>query len=131
MNKCLECESETTNNLYCCFKCRDVARKKKTYEKRKCEICGNIFECRKKDKKRFCSPKCSAKHKSLNKESIGKKIKQTKMEKYGDENYTNVEKSKKTCLERYGTDSFSKTDEYRKKFNPGSNSPTIPGIGCR
>ena len=32
------------------------------------------------------------------------KIKQTKKEKYGDENYNNPEKNKKTCLERYGVE---------------------------
>jgi len=30
------------------------------------------------------------------------KIKQTKLERYGNENYTNREKSRQTCLERYG-----------------------------
>ena len=32
------------------------------------------------------------------------KVKQTKLEKYGDEHYTNKEKAKQTCLEKYGVE---------------------------
>ncbi len=46
--------------------------------------------------------------------SIIRKIKKTKLDKYGDENYVNVQKIKKTCLKKYGVDSFSKTDEFRE-----------------
>lgn len=35
---------------------------------------------------------------------ITKKIKQTKLERYGDENYRNEEKIKQTCLEKYGVE---------------------------
>ena len=47
-------------------------------------------------------------------ESI-KKIKQTKLERYGDENYQNVEKIKQTCLEKYGVDNVWKVKSIRKK----------------
>lgn len=45
------------------------------------------------------------------------KAKQTKLERYGDENYCNIEKIKQTCLERYGVTSYTKTTEYWKKHN--------------
>ena len=32
------------------------------------------------------------------------KIKKTKLEKYGDENWNNQEKNKQTCLNKYGTE---------------------------
>ena len=37
-------------------------------------------------------------------DEITKKIKQTKLERYGDENYRNNEKIKKTCLKKYGVE---------------------------
>ena len=43
------------------------------------------------------------------------KVKQTKLEKYGDENYTNKEKAKQTCLEKYGVDHPSKSEIIREK----------------
>jgi len=36
------------------------------------------------------------------------KVKQTKLKKYGNENYTNTEKMKQTCLKRYGVDNAKK-----------------------
>lgn len=41
------------------------------------------------------------------------KMKKTKLLKYNNENYSNIEKYKKTCLERYGFDNFSKTTEFK------------------
>lgn len=48
-----------------------------------------------------------------NKKSIIKKVKKTKLDRYGNENYTNEVKKKETCIKNYGVDSFSKTDEFR------------------
>lgn len=45
-------------------------------------------------------------YKSFDKEkikSISDKSKKTKLDRYGDENYVNVEKTKSTCLEKYGS----------------------------
>lgn len=39
------------------------------------------------------------------------KVKQTKLEKYGDENYHNIDKMKQTCVEKYGVDNYFKTEE--------------------
>lgn len=44
------------------------------------------------------------------------KAKQTKLERYGDANYTNSEKRKHTCLDRYGVESFLLTQESRDAF---------------
>jgi hypothetical protein len=44
------------------------------------------------------------------------KIKQTKLERYGDENYSNFEKQKETVLERYGVEHYSKTETYLEDF---------------
>mgnify|MGYP004645601071 CR=1 FL=1 len=47
------------------------------------------------------------------KKSITDKIKATKLEKYGDENYHNIEKMKQTNLSRYGVEfNFSSSDEH-------------------
>lgn len=45
------------------------------------------------------------------------KAKQTKLERYGDENYCNIEKIKQTCLERYGVTHFSKIFSDGKKHD--------------
>jgi len=46
-------------------------------------------------------------------ERIINKIKSTKKSLYGDENFTNRNKSKLTCLKKYGCDNFSKTAEFK------------------
>ena len=43
-------------------------------------------------------------------------IKLTKKERYGDENYTNLEKFKNTCLERYGTSTPLKSETIKNKI---------------
>ena len=66
INKCKVCGKETTNAHYCSMECRDVSRKKSTYEIRICPICNTKFECRKKESKKYCSIKCSARDSDLN-----------------------------------------------------------------
>lgn len=44
--------------------------------------------------------------------AVGKK---TKKERYGDENYNNVDKMKHTCLEKYGVDNAMKSKEIQEK----------------
>ena len=53
---------------------------------------------------------------SWNIPGVSDKSKQTKLERYGDENYTNREKSKQTCLERYGVDNVFKIKEVQEKY---------------
>ena len=53
------------------------------------------------------------------------KMKQTKLERYGDENYANFEKTKQTKIERYG-DAYFTNQEKRSRTNQelyGSSSP--------
>jgi len=49
------------------------------------------------------------------------KIKETKQNKYGDENYNNVDKNKETCLEKYGVDSYSHTSDFLEKVKQTNN----------
>lgn len=44
------------------------------------------------------------------------KQKQTKLEKYGNITYNNFDKYKNTCLERYGTNNYSKSNNYKNKI---------------
>lgn len=48
---------------------------------------------------------------------IIQKGKQTKLERYGDENYNNREKSNQTNIERYGVANYSQSDEFINKRN--------------
>lgn len=41
------------------------------------------------------------------------KVKATKLERYGDEKYSNRAKAKQTCLERYGEDNIFKTERFK------------------
>lgn len=43
------------------------------------------------------------------------KIKKTKLERYGNENYTNRLKSKQTCMDKYGVDNVSKSSKIKIK----------------
>jgi len=106
----------------------------------KCIICGEdaIFRDYKRGYSPACSASCMTKIQMKNKKPMTekqkiqmvKRIKQTKLEKYGDENYNNSsnnkrvwtneqkEKSKKTCLEKYGVDNISKIKDIKiKKYN--------------
>ena len=66
-----------------------------------CKICDNLVEFSSYRTYRiYCSNKCKVKDADYDKRLS--KGKQTKKEKYGDENYSNWEKGKQTCLEKYG-----------------------------
>lgn len=63
--------------------------------------------------------KISKAWKSKSKEDIAERTsrtKQTKLERYGDENYVNREKQVNTVLKRYGVDNYSKTKECQEKI---------------
>lgn len=45
-----------------------------------------------------------------------KKVKSTKKQRYGDENYNNHTQAKNTCLSKYGADNYRKTSEYKTKY---------------
>ena len=44
-----------------------------------------------------------------------KKSKDTKLNRYNNANYNNIEKNKQTCMSKYGVDSFTKTEMYKNK----------------
>lgn len=46
-----------------------------------------------------------------------KKVRKTKLERYGDENYNNLAKIKDTCLKKYGVDNILKDKKTREKIN--------------
>ena len=77
----------------------------------KCKICGKPtgYLNFNNGYREYCSIKCSSKDNPS-------KCRQTKLEKYGDENYNNRDKCKKTCLERYGTEYSFQSDSVREKI---------------
>lgn len=107
----------------------------KLTERPKCVTCGGEIKFRNRFDKpygEFCSLKCINENKTemvnRQKETFQKKYgidfypqhkdfmdkqKKTKLEKYGDENYVNVEKSKKTRLEKYGDENYVNVDKYK------------------
>lgn len=96
----------------------------KIYERPVCKICGNPVEFIGRKNiifKSTCCKECESKLKSLlNKNKVLsnetlEKIKITKLNKYNDKNYNNRTKAKQTCLERYGVESYSNTTEYKEK----------------
>jgi len=100
----------------------------------KCDVCNNEKTISMHSYRRnietygyySCSQKCSInKSKQTSTERYGVdhynktdeyliKSKNTKKEKYNNENYINIEKQKQTNLERYGVDSYMKTDEFKE-----------------
>lgn len=107
----------------------------------KCKICGKTI----KKPRIYCSYECENKGKDFDKINskkdyilIGKNIskslkdvdfekawekrKKTRLEKYGNENYTNIEKARQTCLEKYGKESYFSTDEFKKYISKNYNA---------
>lgn len=100
-------------------------RKDKNQEVAKCKNCGNEFKRYKNINHhrtgiptQYCSNHCSATSNEkieklkkwansdknhFNKLSVQNKVKKTKLERYGSENYNNIEQAMQTNTERYGT----------------------------
>lgn len=96
----------------------------------RCDVCGaekllqyNLYN---KNVSKYnlycCSNSCSSvKNKMTNMERYGvenyrniEKIKKTKLEKYGDENYHNANLCKKTKKDRYGDENYNNSDKAKK-----------------
>lgn len=77
-----------------------------------CKKCGKrcSFKNLSKGYFEYCSNSCA----QSSEENI-KKVKATKLERYGEENYNNREKSKRTCMEAYGVDNPLKSGAVVKK----------------
>lgn len=117
---CLYCKNQfdilKNRKTLCSRRCMYEWRKVQNRETILCLTCGNEFDKYKKSKTRYCSDMC-AKTSIEKKEKLRKwglsdknhwnnlivqsKVKFTKKERYGDENYNNMEKYKETCMQRY------------------------------
>lgn len=126
IDKCITIKISTSNKKhflslnYCDIKIGDelivlVSELKTGSEikiKVKCDICGNekylkyrtYLKSLKNHNIYACSTKCS---------SI--KNKKTKLEKYGSENYYNIEKYKNTCIKKYGVEFGLQSDKIKEK----------------
>ena len=94
--------------------------KYKIYEKPTCFVCGKPVKFYGKSNYvygKYCSKEC--KHNG----EVGKLMKLTKLKRYGDENYVNIEKMKQTCLERYGVESPFQLEENKNKARISSKTP--------
>lgn len=120
----------------CSYTCAGSSRHTKSREVRKCVICSSEFEIYKNREKTTCSNICLLKlnaspevvtkrmvslkktmiekygvdHSSKLPDSV-KKSKKTKLERYGDENYINVEKGRRTKLKKYGRENYVNTEK--------------------
>ncbi len=135
VGKCRCCGKETRFQSfivgfvkYCSKKCANISSAparslKLTHEipdpkfwvDKKCLLCKKLFSSLISKNQIFCSSDCSANF-IANDENRLKKIRETKLERYGNETFTNMEKSKKTCMERYGVDNISKCKEIKNKI---------------
>lgn len=135
LGKCLICGKETKFmsfsvgfTSYCCRKCANIGTLEervktmthevpdpKYWETKNCIRCGKEFSSRIKMNQRFCSNDCSAAF-TANDETRLNRIKQTKLEKYGNPTFVNPEKAKKTCLKKYGVDNASKSPDVIKRI---------------
>ena len=133
--KCLNCQKETRFQSivvgfvkYCSKKCANIATaevrgRALTHDvpnpnfwiEKQCKLCGKSFFSFIKRNGVFCSNECSAKFTGNDKTRLNK-IRETKLERYGNETFVNPEKAKITCLEKYGVDNASKSDIVKKKI---------------
>jgi hypothetical protein len=124
-----------TINLELSFKEKILFYFNKMVERPKCVTCGNKVKFRDRFDKpygEFCSLDCINTNKDemikrqikTNQEKYGvnfypksedfvKKQKRTKLERYGDENFNNVDKSKKTREKKYGNSNFNNLEKYK------------------
>ena len=77
----------------------------------KCPICGNSSKFY-GSKYMIYAPSCGNKTCSSKLRQINSR--QTKLERYGDENYSNREKQKQTKLERYGDENYSNREKQKQ-----------------
>jgi hypothetical protein len=123
-----------------CFNCKNELKFNERFDNPYSEFCSiqcfnsNKEEMIKRQVKTFNEkygvdfyPKCSdfikkqkiTKHQRYGNENYVNvdKIKETKKKRYGNENYTNIEKYKITCISKYNTDNYSKSNHYKEIIN--------------
>jgi len=94
--------------------------KYKIYEKPVCFVCGKSVKFYGKPNYlygKYCSKEC--KHNG----EVGKLMKLTKLERYGNENFVNIAKAKQTCLDKYGVESAFQLEENKQKAKIASKTP--------
>lgn len=122
---------------YCSYECSGIAKENKV--KNKCEICDQEFVTVASRSRRFCGGKCRKQYMKTDEykekiveaqreyvqdeygvdyyfqtEKFKDKAKQTKKERYGDENYVNVEKARETKDTKYGDPNYNNLEKARK-----------------
>lgn len=85
------------------------------YQKHCCARCGIDNPETRKNFEQSMLKNYGVKYSSQSKELLNKG-KQTRKDRYGDENYNNRDKAKETCLDRYGTDSVTRLDSTKEKI---------------
>jgi len=137
-NKFIGIYSSDSNKKTCSNKCRGLLRKKETQVENICKQCNKKFYTSSSRKKSLCSHECRASYTStrehiewrvqlasqamidkygshyFNTDDFIKKAKQTKVNKYGDENYVNVKKAKQTKLEKYGDENYNNQEKLKE-----------------
>ena len=93
---------------------------KEAIESRKKRFNGSISCFNDPELQRAIREKNAKKHNGLDNpfqwEESKAKIKQAKLEKYGDVNYNNPNKAKETCLAYYGTEYYMQSEEGQERF---------------
>lgn len=105
---------EATKNINTTYRLKVIHYVKGLTEEVKC-YCGKPTVYKDNKFRTYCSIKCSA-----NSNSTKKKKKDTRIERYGVDNYSKTQeckdKVKATNLERYGVDYYFKTEELKEKI---------------
>lgn len=117
-------QTNREEHSFCCIECRSEYKHKNSIEQRKCEICGELFECKKKSDQRFCSCECryvwnSTLTGELNSrynrveatcDYCGEvyKVKPSQYNK-SDYHFCSI-----TCRQKWYAEIYSQTDEYRE-----------------
>lgn len=78
-------------------------------------LCKECLKTQKTEDTKQVMLKRYGKENALQVDEFKEKVKETKLERYGDGNYNNREKSKQTCLEKYGTNSPMQNKEISGK----------------
>lgn len=78
----------------------------------KCDCCGEVIQRTWYKYLKFHDDKFGD---TCNKCKTGKS-KRTRFERYGDENYNNIEQNKQTCLKRYGVENVFQSEEIKNKI---------------
>lgn len=124
-------------NKYCSYNCSGKAKRRRV--ENECSMCGETFITVKSRARDYCSEECRRKyfkteeckkkkiesHKETVRKKYGtdfyvqtdefkEKAKQTKIERYGRENYVNAKKAKETKKEKYGDSNYINLKKQRK-----------------